>query len=68
MKRFCFSFFIIIFSFIIYRKYNKYNIESKLLINEIIFSGLCNRLLGISSCFILSQISERDLLCIFLYQ
>lgn len=65
-----FYFFFISFSsiFIILLLYNFCMIKRKIIINEIIFSGLCNRLLGISSCFILSQISERDLLCIFLYQ
>lgn len=68
MNRYYIFILLSIFSIIFIFNKNKYiNMNRYIIINEIIFSGLCNRLLGISSCFILSQISERDLFCIIYF-
>lgn len=52
--------------FIFFNIYISRKNKKKVLVNEIIFSGLCNRLFGISSSYILSELSNRRLLCIVL--
>lgn len=65
MKRnWIFIFILTVFISIIIILFNFKKEKMNILINEIEFSGLCNRLFGISGSFILSQISNRNFFCI----
>lgn len=57
---------VLVILFIFLNIYASKKKKKKILVNEIIFSGLCNRLFGISSSYVLSELSNRKLLCISL--